>query len=439
MRKINTSDIGEANAGSVLARFSMSSHLSTRIVVFADNLLFSVANFLLTISLARIYSETEFAAVGVALALVLAVQTMQKGLYIVRVSLMPQRAARRHKGAIVAEHLTIVGGAVLVVCLITSLGVVAHADSQFRLIGLATIVSYLIYFQADFDRAILLKLGSAIRPALLSLSYLIAVGVLSSLARWHNLSFRGFMGGLIVFCVLKGVVAVALVGARPRWRAGRRLLAIDWRRYGMPSLIGAANYAGFTHVPVILLETMSGPLQVSVYVAMRTLMQPLMVVIRSLDAGDKNRFHDRSGGTLSGVRRVFWQTISVYAAIGLLALLVLSIAPEKLISLVYKGKYAGHPELLIGWCVFAIISTLAMPVQSVVYLLQRQRQLISWGVVSSLAGFTIALLACKPLGARGAMLSMLCGAALGIMGGMWAIRDVVILPVKDSTRVRLPR
>ncbi len=413
---------------------SMRSHLATRGFLFVDNLLFSAANFVLTISLARIYAESDFAALGVALAFGLAVQAMQKSLYIVRVSLMGAHAARRRRGAIIAEHLIVVAAAVLLVCLITTIGILAGASEQFRLIGLATVVCYLIYFQADFDRAILLKLGSALRPALLSLSYLIAVTVLALLARLRGLSFLGFMIGLIVFTLAKGVVVVALVGARPRWRSGRRLLAVDWRRYGMPSLIGAASYAGFTHVPVMLLEALSGPLQVGVFVAMRTLMQPLMVVIRSLDAGDKNRFQDRSGGTLIGVRHVFWRTIALYAGIGVLALLLLSVAPEQLIRIVYKGKYGGHADLLIGWCLFAIFLTLSMPIQSVVYLLHRQHRAMWWGMISSVTGLCIALFTCGALGARGAMLATLCGAFLGVITGIWVIRDVVISPIADTVQ-----
>jgi O-antigen/teichoic acid export membrane protein len=413
----------------------MKSHLATRGFLFADNLLFSVANFVFTISVARLYPESEFAALGVALAFVLAVQAMQKSLYIVRVSLMPAHTASRRRGAIIAEHLIVVAGAVLFVCLVVTIGTLVGASEQFKLIGLATVVSYLIYFQADFDRAILLKLGSALRSALLSLSYLIAVAILAALARWRGLGFPGFMVGLIVFAIGKGIVVVALVSARPRWRAGRRLLVADWQRYGMPSLIGAASYAGFTHVPVMLLEALSGPLQVGVFVAMRTLMQPLMVIIRSLDAGDKNRFQDRSGGTLIGVRHVFWRTIAMYAAIGLLALLVLSIAPEQLIRIVYKGKFGGHADLLIGWCLFAIFLTLSMPIQSVVYLLHRQRRAMWWGMISSVTGLCIAVFTCGPLGARGAMLSTLCGAVLAVITGIWVIRDVVISPITDKVQM----
>jgi len=414
----------------------MKSHTVTRGLLFADNLLFSLANFILAISLARNYAESEFAALGVALALALTVQSAQKTLYVVRVSLMPPDAARRSSGAIIAEHLIVVATAVLCVCLVTALGAVVGASEQFKLIGLSTIVCYLIYFQADFDRAILLKLGSALRPALLSLSYLAAVSVLGSLARWWGLSFAGFMLGLIAFTLAKGGVVIALIGERPRWRSGRRLLAVDWKRYGMPAVMGAANNAGFLHVPVMLLETLRGPVEVGVLVAMRTLMQPLMVVIRSLDAGDKNRFHDLSSGTVVGVRHVFWRTIALYAVIGLAALLVLSLCAGPLIHIVYKGKFGGHPEILLEWCVYAILLTLAMPIQSVVYLIHRQHQLMWWGTIGSITGLCMALFTCRPLGAQGAMLSTLCGAGLGVVGGVWTIRDVVISPVQDTTEVQ---
>jgi len=222
----------------------------------------------------------------------------------------------------------------------------------------------------------------------------------------------------------------------PLWRSGRRLVAVDWRRYGIPSPVGAANYAGFTHVPVMSLEALSGPLEVGVLVAMRTLMQPLMVIIRSLDAGDKNRFQDHSGGTVTGVRKVFWRTIATYGGIGLLAVVVLSVAPDLLIRLVYKSKFGGHPGILIEWGFYAILLTLTMPIQSVIYLLHRQRQLMWWGSLSAVTGVLIALVACKPLGAQGAMLATLCGAGLSVVGGIWSIRDVVISPTKEALASR---
>ncbi len=409
----------------------------TRGLLLADNVLFSAANFVLAISLARNYAESDFAALGVALALALAVQLAQKSLYIVRVSLMPPDKAQRSRGAIVAEHIMVVTMAVACVCVVAALGVAAGASEQFKLVALSTIVCYLIYFQADFDRALLLKLGSAVQPALLSLSYLLAVTALGALARWWGLSFVGFMTGLIIFTLGKGcLVAIALVGARPRWRAGRRRLALDWRRYGWPAMIGAVNNAGIIHIPVMLLASLRGPLEVGALVAMRTLMQPLLVIIRSLDAGDKNRFHNRASGTVAGVRHVFWRTFALYAVIGLAALLVLSLISNPLIRMVYKDKFGGHSELLIEWCVYAVFLTLAMPIQSVVYLIHRQHQLMWWTTISSIVGVCIALFACKPLGAQGAMLSALCGVALGVIGGLWTIRDVVMSPVQDSAKVQ---
>jgi O-antigen/teichoic acid export membrane protein len=165
-------------------------------------------------------------------------------------------------------------------------------------------------------------------------------------------------------------------------------------------------------------------------------MQPFMIIIRSLDAGDKNRFHNRAGGTVAGVRHMFWRTFALYAVICLSALLVLALISNPLIRIVYKDKFGGHAELLIEWCVYAGFLTLAMPIQSVVYLIHRQHQLMWWGTISSIVGVCIALFACKPLGAQGAILAALCGAAVGVIGGLWTIRDVVMSPVQDSAKLQ---
>jgi O-antigen/teichoic acid export membrane protein len=194
----------------------------------------------------------------------------------------------------------------------------------------------------------------------------------------------------------------------------------------MPALVSTGTSASFTHLPVMILTAVSGRAEVAVFVAMRSLTQPLMIVIRSLDVGDKNRFRDRSNGTLAGARRLFWQLFLRYGALGVAALVVLSVAPSLLVKFAYGGKFSGHSELLIGWCLYAVLLSLSLPIQSVVYLLHRQHSYMRWNMLSALVGFLLALVLSGPFGARGAMTATVVGMGLTIATGIIAIREAVL-------------
>jgi O-antigen/teichoic acid export membrane protein len=389
-----------------------------------DLVVFSSANFILTIALGRLYSASEFGSYGIGLAVALAVQFIQRNLYIVSLSLMSRRVAARLSRGILAEHLTVAGTTLLIAMLLTCVMAVTGAGHADLDVALSTLVCGIIYFQSDFDRAMQVKRGSYRGALALSIVYLIIVITIAVLAKVLDLSFIDFMMSLGLIFSLRSLW-LCLLHIRPHWSWGIRLLRRDWRRYGVPALIQAGSFAGGQHLPLIVLATFGGSAQVGGLIAMRSLSQPLSVVFRSLDAGDKNRFRLASGGSTAGARRVFWRTVAFYGAISVGAIVILSIFRDQIIAFAYHGKYSGLGGVMIGWTVYAAMMGITFPIQSLIYLLHRQRFFTGWIMASGAFGVALSILLCDRFGMMGAMTATLLSLAVNALGGLIVVRDVI--------------
>lgn len=408
-------------------RFSLSGVrdlAGTRLYLLLDQIVFSLASFILTIALARMYSASEFGSYGIGLALALIVQSIQRNLYIISLSLMSRRMATRFSGGIVAQHLTVAGASMALAALVTGVMAAMGAGQGSLDISLATLVCITIYFQSEFDRAMQVKRGSYRGALALSIIYLLIVIAISGFAKVHPVSFAAFMTTLAVVCALKSSWLFFL-HEKPHWSWGLRLLARDWRRYGVAALVQAGAASGCQHVPLMILATVSGSAQVGGFSAMRSLTQPLMLVFRSLDAADKNRIRVASSGRTAGARHFIWRTTTLYAAIGAAALLVLVMFHDQIISLAYHGKYAGLGGILIGWTVYTALLGVGLPIGSLVYLLQRQRHFAIWTLASGVVGVALALALCGRFGMWGAMSATGISAAVNLLGGLIVTRDVI--------------
>jgi O-antigen/teichoic acid export membrane protein len=395
-----------------------------RIYLLLDQAVFSGTNFILTVILARTYSAAEFGSYGIGLSVAFIVQFVQRNVYIVSFSLMSRRVASRLSPGIVAEHLIVAGGAILLALLATGVVAAARTGQAGLDIAVSTLVCTVIYFQVDFDRAVQVKRGSYSGALALSLVYLAIVVGMAILAKEVQVSFPVFMTLLGFVCTVK-FLWLSVLRVRPHWAWGLRLLARDWRRYGTVAVIQSASYAGGQHLPLMILAALSGSAQVGGLIAMRSLIQPLMLVIRSLDAGDKNRFRLVSSGRAAGARKLFWFTMLVYGGIGLSAVTVLAIFPNQIIAIVYHGKYTGLGGVMIAWAVYAGLLGLTFPIQSLTYLLHRQKQLTAWIIASGSIGILLAAILCGRYGVWGAMSATVISMAINVFGGLLITRDII--------------
>lgn len=424
---------------SLLIRLFSGVLAGSRMYLLVDQIVFSVGNFLLTILLARLYSDGEFGSYGIGLSVALIAQFIQRNLYIISLSLMNRRIATRLLPGILAQHLLVAGSTALLAALGTGIMMASDAGRASIDIALSSLVCIIIYFQADFDRAMQVKRGSYVGALGLSILYFFIVIAIAGLTKLLHWGFSAFMVSLGLLCAVKSLW-LCILRVRPHWSWGLRLLIRDWRRNGMPSLIQAGSFAAGQHVPLMILAAEAGSAQVGGLLAMRSLTQPLILVIRSLDAGDKNRFRAVSCGTTAGARRVFWRTTMIYGAIGMCALAVLGIFPNQIIAFAYNDKYKGLVGVMRGWALYSALLGLTFPLQSLVYLLHRQRSFTFWVMVSGVIGACLAAMLCGHFGIRGAILAIVVSMAANVLSGVYVMRDVIIgqrdvpLPKELSTR-----
>jgi O-antigen/teichoic acid export membrane protein len=337
---------------------------------------------------------------------------------------MSERVALRSLPGIIAKHLLVTGGTIAILGLATAAVVIAGAKGGTIDVVVATLSCAVIYFQTDFDRALLVKRAAYGGAVLLSVVYLAIVLALSALVQTNQIGFDFFMGVLACSCLAKGGWLL-LLRIEPRWRWGLRLIARDWRHYGMPTLLSAASNAAYSNVPVMVLAATRGPAEVAGMTAMRSLTMPLNLALRSFDAVDKNRFRSLSGGIASGVRRVFWRTMLSYAALGAAALAVLALFSHQIISIVYHDRYAAFTGLLLSWCAYCALLGLGQPLQSVVLITGKQMSATRLTTISGGVAVVIAFATCRSFGAAGAMTAILAATALNVALSAFVVRALI--------------
>jgi O-antigen/teichoic acid export membrane protein len=289
-----------------------------------------------------------------------------------------------------------------------------------RLILAATAVCLVVYLQLEFARAFLVKLG---RPWLLLASAawyagVSAVLVLAALA--HRIDYETLLAVLGAAMVMHALGLVGAAGA-PRLRQGLRLLAADLRRYGGWATVATATYAGYNHVPLLILGALLAPLHAAAFVATRSLMQPLQILLRGLDVADKSGFSQGAGAPRERAALRFTLRLAVlYAAVAGLFGAAMAFFADRLVVLAYGAKFADAAPALIAWVPVYVVLSITMPLESLVY---ARRDFRLYYLIRGIASL-LAIAAALPLVTRFAETGAI--AACGI-GWLVAVAGTVIL------------
>ncbi|VTZ25409.1 membrane hypothetical protein [Methylocella tundrae] len=397
------------------------SALPLRLSLFLDQIVFSASNFLLTISIAHAYSNSALAAYGIALSLALSVQSAQRGIYIVPFALLSTRTARKVVAGRVAEHIIMLAilfpFLVIAASILSSTAMESAPDAV-----MASVLCGLLYFGLEFERMALIKCGRIWAPLICSSLYLVTVSLIALFA--SRISFATAITILCAFCVIKSTLVLLFV-ARPHWGWGYRMLKRDLKIYAPWSIMGALYYSGYNQAPFLILAATREPAQAAAFVAIRSLTQPLQIIIRSLDIVDKHSLKDESAGTPNGIREAFWRTFISYSCIGLAAIIVMTAFRQPILHLAYGQKFQDFSLLLPLWGLFSVILAITLPVESLVNISRRFNSNTLWRLLSALLGVTLAFALCPLWGSYGAALATVLGALFALIGSMYALRDMI--------------
>ncbi len=371
-----------------------------RLVTLGDQGLFAVGNFLLTILLTRYYDDTAMAAYGIALSIALLLQGIQKNSYIIQNSVLERHLYKKRGRKILGQHMIAVFP-VFVFLSVLSLFVVAYAPPSllFQTI-VATTACFAIYAQLEFERVLFIKYEKYIVPFITS--FVFSVMVMALFFFHEYFSFYGIMGVLVLFAVLKSSLVFFIAG----WldmKGGLILLRSDFRRNSLASFMGVLGYSGYVHGPVFALGILSGPSQAAAFVALRGLMQPIQIIMRSMDVLDKNFFRSRSKGDGASVMSVMLRQVALYGGMSALISSVVCLFGEQIINTLYNGKHIEYVTLLYGWGIIAVLMSVTLPVESAVIVKKYLNRFNSLRLIFGAISCALCFVLIAPFGAYGAI------------------------------------
>lgn len=377
------------------------------LVAFGDQALFSACNFLFSIGLVRVFGETAFAGYGIGLSIALLAQAVQRG-FNIQTSLLSHRRFASRARALLGAHLILVGGA-LAAGLLAYLAIrIAGGGALLRASAAATVLCIAIFFQMDANRLFLVKRDCQIVSVAVTL--LIGTGYLGMLAlgRTGVASFE-----ILALCLAAVILAISagLVwrGIVPRFGRGLRMLAASFRLVMGWTTLGTVGSAGYVHLPLFVLGAIQPPIAAAAFVAARSLLQPLQVVLRSLDIADKHLFAiHHEADDRRGVRRAAVRNVAVSAVLAVPTALL----AEWVLPLVYGRAFGGYGYVLGFWAATFILMAPILPFETLIYAEQRNR-IYALGMVAIGAVCAISVYpAVTAFGLAGALATALVGVGL---------------------------
>lgn len=391
-----------------------SSPHANRFFALADQTLFALANFTLTVTIARYYGEVELAAFGIALSIAIILQGIQKNSYVIQLNLLDKRVFEFRRRRILAEHFISTLPLLLVLAGL-SLLYLDDASSSFEgKIIIATLACFTIYCHVDFERVYFIKDDNFLLPLLSSLIYL-AINVYI-FASHLTITFNQIMLVLFGFGLLR--YSLLMLAGRPEFRRGMQLLRSDLRRNSLGSVLGVIGYSGYTHAPIFALGAFSTPGQAAAYVAFRGALQPSQIIMRSMDVVDKTLFRDAINAS-PNPRHVLLFQVLIYGVISAVMSLIICLFAKDIVDILFRGKYYDYINVLYMWAAITIFFNMTQPIESAIVLKKILNKYnlarLAVGVLTAIVTIFIA----TPFGALGvATISMLAGLAVFSFGAI---------------------
>ena len=385
-----------------------------RAAVLSEQALLSGAHLLAFVLFARLLTPAEWGEFGFAFALVLFVQGFQRAW--ITIPMIPFSAAADGwapaRAAWVARNTALVGAAVLVLALAAALSLALQLGWVSRALALAAVLSGPLLLHEMARRTAVQES----RWSLLAGSGLCYAAVLGSgaLAARHGPP-SPWLPTLAVALAAGSATALHVLHTRlplltrPRDLSGSR----EYRHYGAWASGCHLGHAGYNFGIQALLAALAGPAAVGVFHACRTLVQPVATLASALDSIDKPRAAAALvDGGAPALRRLLCRTALVTSALALPYLALVALAADPLMAWVYGHRYDGQAAAVWWWCLVALCSLIAQPVESGLYVASRTRTLFLWRAVAAGGGLAAALVMVPRQGAVGALAAMALAFAL---------------------------
>jgi O-antigen/teichoic acid export membrane protein len=384
-------------------------HARTRVATVGDQVIVALTNFGLTLLIGRAFPAEEFAAYGIGLSIALMVQGLQRHAITIPLMLEPGARVAARKRAVYGEQVIAASLATGVAASCLLLASLTGVDRYGLLVVASSAVFLLVYFQLEFARAFFVKIG---RPWLLLVSagwYCGVVAVCAIAIFNGHLSYPAMLVALGAAMLLHAI-ATAAVSARPAIFRGWVRLRGDARRYGGWAVAASLTYTGYNHLPLLLLGALAAPKHAAAFVAARSLLQPLQILLRGFDIADKSRFAEAAKDTPgSGALRFTLKLAALYAGIALVFGALIAAFADPIIALAYGDKFASNSAALVAWAPVYIFLSITMPLESLVY---ARNEFVRYFTIRGVAS-VVTLAAAVPLIQRFAEVGAIAACGIG--------------------------
>lgn len=407
----------------IVTRVKNSKRLKSQGIALLDQIMFSAGNFTLTVTLARYFSDIQVAGYGIGLSVGLMLQHILWTVYVIKNSVMPPKKFLRRADKVVGEHLVFLL-TVLSIEMILSLIFLAFWPGEWSItIVTSVVVCTLIYLHLDFERIVCLKHNKThILFWTSAIFFMMNLFLFFAVPRLE-IPYIVVMLLICLFSIGKITHLVTLV-KKPNFEWGIRMAEQDLRRHAVSSLLGASGGLGYFHLPVFLISKLVQPVEAAAFFALRGLMQPAMILIRSLDVIDKNLFSSKSHSH-ADIRHSFLRQVPLYLVIALGTILMAIFLGKPFLSFFYGDRYMDFSGLLIGWASAFSFMMILPPIDTVMVKMGRVRQFNYIRMYAGICGAIAAFFLCPLYGAVGAVFVTIFGCAFLVFGGLWLIRDVL--------------
>ncbi|RVU16580.1 lipopolysaccharide biosynthesis protein [Methylobacterium oryzihabitans] len=337
-----------------------------RVLSFLDQVSFSLGNFVVLMAFARGFTAVEFAGYGIGFAVVILLQSVYRVAFVVPMALVPDAAFEADRKAYAGQHLLIVGGLIALAAVAWGATLVLPVPPLAVASAVAAFSLLSSFLPQDFERTFLLRTGHQLQALLASLTFLALTLVSAGLVALHAAPFTGVMLLFWLFGVVRTALAVRRA-PRPDLAGGRALLASAVRAGSASwNMLGTVASAGFSHVPLFILSFFAPAINVAAYTAVRAPMQPLQIVVRSLDLVDKVVFGRIDADDRVARHRHLRRTYVLYLAVGLVGATLIGTFAGPLIGLMFGAKYAGFEGTMRLWGAMFVIISSSLPLETAI-------------------------------------------------------------------------
>lgn len=378
-----------------------------RVTVLVDQAAISAANLLFSLILIRVYSPTQFGAYSLGLFTALAISGAYRVGVAIPLTLWPEPLFKERRSAVSGLHLAVVGLAVAFGAMVAVGAAATGAPAFWVHVAAATTALLALYMSMDIDRTMSMRrfglLGSCLMSMTLS-ALMLALGVLAILFRPPLELIIAALGAL----ALAKTALLNMSGARLD-SAARRVWAAMSRNSLSWGVAGSLFAIGYTTAPQWVLGLQAPPLQVAGFSAVRTPLQPLMILLRSFDSFDKLIFGRLDRDDHKAVAQHGNRTLRLYVIASACLVASVFFFAEPMVNLLLGPTYLPFAlTLKLTAASFALIA-IAAPLETRVFSQDRHKAY----ALHQLAGAILAAACVVPLvrafQANGAVIASMIG------------------------------